>query len=109
MTVSARLRELSPAAINEMIQSRSIVLVDVRERQEHAAERIDGALLFPLSNFDPNALPSVVGKEVVFHCGSGKRSAMAVAQCLKRGIAHTAHMTGGIQAWKAAGLPTATR
>jgi rhodanese-related sulfurtransferase len=31
---------------------------------------------------------------------------MAVAQCLKRGIAHMTHMTGGIQAWKAAGLPT---
>jgi rhodanese-related sulfurtransferase len=106
MTISARLRELSPAAIHEMIHKHWIVLIDVREPQEHAAERIEGALLFPLSSFDPSALPSLEGREVVFHCGSGKRSAMAVAQCLKRGIAHMAHMTGGIQAWKAAGLPT---
>jgi rhodanese-related sulfurtransferase len=107
MTVPIRLRELSPAEIHELMRKRSIVLVDVREQQEHAVERIDGALLFPLSSFDPSALPSPEGREVVFHCGSGKRSAMAVAQCLKRGFIHTAHMAGGIQAWKAAGLPTA--
>jgi rhodanese-related sulfurtransferase len=105
MTVSAGLRDLSPVSIQKMLRERSIVLIDVREPQEHVAERIDGALLFPLSSFDPAALPSPEGREVVFHCGSGKRSAMAVAQCLKRGFVHTAHMAGGIQAWKAARLP----
>ena len=108
MTVSTHLRDLSPAAIQKMLRERSIVLIDVREPQEHVAERIDGALLFPLSTFDPSAVPSPEGREVVFHCGSGKRSAMAVAQCLKRGFIHTAHMAGGIQAWKAARLPTMT-
>jgi rhodanese-related sulfurtransferase len=81
-----------------------IVLVDVREAQEHTAERIDGAKLHPLSSFDPASLPS--GKEIVLHCGSGKRSETAYKACLKAGVSVRSHMGGGIQAWKAAGLPT---
>jgi rhodanese-related sulfurtransferase len=108
MAVSARLREVSPAAVHEMMRERSIVLIDVREPQEYVAERIHGALLFPLSTFDPRALPSPESCQVVFHCGTGKRSAMAVGKCLELGITHAAHMAGGIQAWKAAGFATIT-
>ncbi len=106
MTISDRLQDLSPAEIQPKLANRSIMLIDVREPDEHRAENISGAQLYPLSTFDPAALPSPDNCDVVFHCGSGKRSAMAVAKCLERGIAHTAHMTGGIQAWKSAGLPT---
>jgi rhodanese-related sulfurtransferase len=105
MAVSAGLTEISPTDVRKAMRDQSIVLVDVREPQEYAAERIQGALVFPLSTFDPGALPSPQGCKVVFHCGSGKRSAMAVGKCLERGIAHTLHMAGGIQAWKAAGFP----
>ncbi|MGO8915730.1 MAG: rhodanese-like domain-containing protein [Stellaceae bacterium] len=106
MTLSSPLRELSPAAVDAMMRAGSIVLIDVREPQEYLAERIRGALLFPLSTFDPRALPRPAGCAVVFHCGSGKRSALAVARCLEQGITHTSHMAGGVQAWKAAGLQT---
>lgn len=105
MTIKNRLQDLSPAEIQSKLADRSITLIDVREPDEYRAENIRGALLYPLSTFDPAALPSPDTCKVVFHCGSGKRSAIAVAKCLERGIAHTTHMTGGIQAWKAAGLP----
>ena len=106
MTGLTGLTELLPAAVDEAMRAHAIVLIDVREPQEYTAERIPGALLFPLSTFDAAALPSPLGCKVVFHCGSGKRSAMAVAKCLEREIAHTVHMAGGILAWKRAGLPT---
>ena len=106
MTDTNALRELSPAEIQDRLRDRSILLVDVREPNEYAAERIPGAVLFPLSSFDPAALPPPATCDIVFQCGTGKRSAMAVARCLEQGITHTAHLTGGIQAWKAAGLKT---
>ena len=109
MAIAAHLTELSPPAVAKGMREQAIVLIDVREPQEYAAEHVDGALLFPLSTFDPAALPSPEGREIVFHCGTGKRSAMAVGKCLERGIGHGVHMAGGIQAWKAAGLPTVTR
>jgi rhodanese-related sulfurtransferase len=101
-----QLQDLSPVTVRDLMETGSIVLVDVREPQEFMAERIQGALLFPLSTFDPAALPSAAGCRIVFHCGSGKRSAAAVARCLATGVGHAAHMGGGIQAWKADGLPT---
>lgn len=97
--------DLSPTEIADAMASGTIVLIDVRETQEYAAERIDGARLFPLSNFDPRALPAGDGRTIVFHCGSGMRSAKAVMQCQAAGVAVDGHLAGGIQAWKAAGLP----
>jgi rhodanese-related sulfurtransferase len=81
------------------------MLVDVREPAEFAAERIAGALLYPLSTFDAAMLPDDGARRVVFHCGSGKRSLAAAERRLSAGQKHVAHMGGGIAAWKAAGLP----
>jgi rhodanese-related sulfurtransferase len=107
MTAQPRLHEMTPTEVHDALRERSIVLIDVREPQEYVTERIHGALLFPLSSFDPGALP-VGGRSVVLHCGSGKRSAMAVAKCIGAGVPVTAHLKGGIMAWKHARYPTIT-
>jgi len=105
---SPKVNDLTPAQVKAALDGHSIVLVDVREAGEFAAERIHGALLFPLSTFDPAALPDPGGRQIVLQCGSGKRSAMAVERCHKAGVDIDSHLAGGIMAWKAAGLPTVT-
>ena len=100
------IENLDPKDVARWMAERSVVLIDVREPTEYAAERIHGALLYPLSTFDPRALPDPEDKKIVFHCGSGVRSAKAIARCRDAGLAYNSHMKGGIQAWKAAGLPT---
>ena len=42
-------------------------------------------------------------RRVVFFCAFGERSAMAVAAAKSAGLADTAHIEGGIDAWKKAG------
>lgn len=83
-----------------------IILIDVREPAEFAAERIHGAMLFPLSTFDPAMLPQGGSRPIVFHCGSGKRSLDALRRCAAAGVEARGHIAGGIAAWKAARLPT---
>jgi rhodanese-related sulfurtransferase len=95
--------ELDPPDVSARMARGEIALVDVREPNETAVESIPGALLMPLSRFDPAALPK---GEVVLTCLGGKRSALALAQCQKAGVAVNTHMRGGLTAWKAAGLPT---
>ncbi len=102
--MTAPIQEMAPAAVAEALNRREIVLIDVREPAEYAAEHIHGALLFPLSDFDPACLPAG-GRRLVLHCGSGKRSALAVQRCLDAGVAVQTHMAGGIQAWKHLHLP----
>lgn len=99
-----RMEDLTPAEVARKLAGREILLIDVREPDEFAAERIHGALLYPLSTFDPTALPADL--PIVFQCGSGMRSAKAMAAAGKAGIEVAGHLAGGIKAWKQAGLPT---
>jgi rhodanese-related sulfurtransferase len=99
------IEELSPHEVADLLNARKILLVDVREPDEYAAQRIYGALLFPLSTLDALALPPDGPRRVVFQCGSGKRSALAAQARLAAGAERVAHLAGGIGAWKSAGLP----
>ncbi|MDP1875753.1 rhodanese-like domain-containing protein [Phenylobacterium sp.] len=97
--------DLRPAHVRDSLAARQIVLIDVREPAEYAAERIHGALNYPLSTFDPDALPAGGPRAIVLQCGSGKRSAMAMDLCRKAGVEIAGHLDGGIGAWRAADLP----
>lgn len=99
------LRELDAREVHALLRSRQAVLIDVREPGEFEAERIPGALLFPLSGFDPASLPSDGSKRIIFQCGSGRRSAQAAQRLLDAGSEEAAHLAGGLAAWKQAGLP----
>jgi len=102
-----RTTDVTPDLLASWMASDDIVVVDVREDYEHAEERIDGALLRPLSSFDADAVRQEAGaKRVVFYCRSGKRSLDAAARYRENGEA-TFHLAGGIEAWKAAGRPVA--
>lgn len=102
-TLSATLEE-TPEAVRSALENGLIVLIDVREPGEYATARIAGALLFPLSTFDPYELP-VGGRPIVLCCGSGKRSAAAFDVCRRAGVTIRSHLAGGLQGWRAAGLP----
>jgi rhodanese-related sulfurtransferase len=99
----SEIRNLSAEEVAARVKQ-GAVLIDVREPAEFEAERIAGAQLFPLSTLDPNQLPKDV--PLIFHCGIGKRSALALARAQAAGLPQDAHLAGGLQAWKAAGLPT---
>lgn len=96
---------LDPTEVARLLASGKILLIDVREPAEYGAERIQGALLYPLSTFDASRLPPDGARRVVFHCAGGKRSLAAAELRLAGGSTHAAHMGGGIAAWKTAGLP----
>jgi rhodanese-related sulfurtransferase len=99
----SEIRNLSAEEVAERVKQ-GAVLIDVREPAEFDAERIAGAQLFPLSTLDPSTLPK--DKPLIFQCGTGKRSTFALARAQAAGLPVDAHLAGGLQAWKAAGLPT---
>jgi rhodanese-related sulfurtransferase len=101
-------RDLTPEEVARGLEESRMVLVDVREPNETAVERFPDAVLVPLSEFDPAAIPDPAGREVVFACRSGRRSVTASLAAQEQGFAYGSHLAGGILAWKAAGLPTET-
>jgi len=92
--------------VKEWLDRNEIVLVDVRETSEYEVEHIAGALLLPLSSFDPEMFPTLPGKKLVLHCAVGKRSEAAGKMLLNEGHRGVIHMAGGLDAWKAAGFAT---
>jgi rhodanese-related sulfurtransferase len=101
-------RDLTPEDVARGLAEDRMVLVDVREPNETAVERYPGAVIVPLSTFDPAQIPDPHGREVVFACRSGRRSVTASQAAQAAGLPYDAHLAGGILAWKAAGLPTET-
>jgi rhodanese-related sulfurtransferase len=103
----SNLKTISPQRAAELVRS-GAVLVDVREADEHAREKIPGAHHHALSRIDGNT-PIRSGDDVViFHCRSGARTkgnaaklASATPKC------ETYILDGGLDAWKKAGLPVA--
>ncbi len=98
-------RSVDVKTVKRWLDRHEILLVDVREAAEFEAEHIPGALLLPLSSFDPETFPVLPGKRVVLHCAIGKRSEAAGKMLLREGHLEVMHMAGGLQAWKEAGFP----
>jgi rhodanese-related sulfurtransferase len=99
-------QNLTPEDVARGLTEGRMLLVDVREPNETAVERYPGAVIVPLSAFDPAQIPDPAGKQVVFACRSGRRSVTASLAAQDRGYPYKSHLAGGILAWKAAGLPT---
>jgi rhodanese-related sulfurtransferase len=103
-----QVHDLTPEEVSKGMAEGRYLLVDVREPNEVAVDAYPGAVVVPLSTFDPQAIPDPEGKQVVFACRSGKRSMTASLAAQAEGLAYDKHLAGGMLAWKAAGLPTKT-
>ena len=96
------LQSIDPATAKRLIDEGAL-LVDIREIDEHASERIPGARNHPLSRLAPMAAGDA--KAVIFHCRSGARTSMNAARLGAAAGCQAYLLAGGIDAWKRAGLP----
>lgn len=99
------LPQISPAKAKALIDHGAI-LIDIRDMDEHARERIPQAHNMPLAKLCDNS----VGKDqtaIVFHCKSGNRTSMNAALLAQAAQVDAFILDGGIEAWKKAGLPVA--
>jgi rhodanese-related sulfurtransferase len=103
-----RLNPIGPVELKQRLDSGQAVLIDIREGDEHAREHIIGARLAPLSAIDTHDFDRDHGKIAVFHCKSGMRTQANAATLLARGFREAYYLEGGLEAWKAAGLPIHT-
>jgi rhodanese-related sulfurtransferase len=97
---------IKPSEARRLLDSGAL-LIDIREADEHAREKIPGAHHLPLSKLDEADLAGHQGKPVIFHCKSGMRTqANALRFAAKLGETCEAYIVeGGLDAWRKAGLP----
>jgi rhodanese-related sulfurtransferase len=91
------------AADAKRLIERGGILVDIRDADEHARQRIEGARHHPLDTL--TTLDDGTQAPIIFHCRAGRRTADNAAK-LRAATENEAYiLEGGIEAWKRAGLP----
>ena len=76
-----------------------LFLLDVREPQEFAFARIEGAHLIPLGEL-PNRYNELnADSEIVVYCHHGVRSLQAAYFLMQMGYTRVKNLVGGIDAW----------
>ncbi len=96
------IKTISPAEAHRLIDA-GASLIDIRAPDEHARERISGALNVPLDQLSPGV---ATGDVLIFHCRSGMRTGQAApALAEAAGERECYILEGGISAWGNAGLP----
>lgn len=102
---------LSPISANELragLADGRYRLVDIRERDEFARVRIDGAINCPLSEWQRSPRAFGSDREIVFACRSGARTRAACGRLAAELDGPARVLDGGIDGWRRAGLPVAS-
>lgn len=108
-----QIQNLTPADVATELRS-GATLIDIREPEESTAKgRIPGAVPAPRGMLEFYADPTSPyyraefdhSQRLILSCASGGRSALGVVALQRMGYTNIAHLDGGLNAWKAAGLP----
>ena len=102
-------RELTPAALVQMINRGSPLVIDLSAFAAYEKGHIPGAKHIVPSQFDPENKDVAKAKDlqVITVCGNGAESGKAAKRLVKAGFTNVATLAGGINAWKQADLPLA--
>ena len=111
----ATIENLSPDALVCELDVGKVVLVDLREPEELARSGVIGCAIhvprgmleFCADATSPYHRPELrPDRRIILYCASGGRSALAVKALESLGFRNLAHLEGGVNAWRALGLPT---
>ncbi len=95
------IEEISATDLNaQMDDGKDIQLIDVRQPDEYAFARIEGAKLIPLGEIVARMSEIDEDRETVIHCKMGGRSARAIEALQRSGFKGSLkNLKGGITAW----------
>jgi phage shock protein E len=85
-----------------------VLILDVRTPGEFGEGHVPGAVNIPHNELATrlSELNSSSDRPIVLYCKSGRRADMAAKVLQGAGYTDLHHLTGDMNAWKAAGLPT---
>lgn len=97
-------RQVIPSDVPSRMKEGAIV-VDVRTLGEWRTGHIAGSLHIPLGRLVSQMSDKPRSQSVVLLCASGSRSAIGASLLTAAGFTDVTNLTGGIVAWRDAGLP----
>jgi rhodanese-related sulfurtransferase len=100
-------KEIGTLNVTQLINHQNALLLDVREANEFTGGKLPGAVHIPLSQLKDRTaeLAKMNSRPVIVYCGLGRRARSASAVLASAGFASIYMLSGGLKAWKDAGLP----
>jgi rhodanese-related sulfurtransferase len=100
-------RDLNTLGVTQLINAGNPLLLDLREPKEFDGRTIANAVHLPLSQLKNRGteLAKYVSRPVITYCDRGQRSPSAAGLLAKQGFKEIYHLSGGLKAWRDAGLP----
>ncbi len=95
------MQEISAADLKKrMDENEDVQLIDVRQPNENAVAKIEGAKLIPLGEIVKRMDELDANRETILHCKAGGRSAQAIEMLKQAGYSgELKNLKGGITAW----------
>ncbi|MBS1538496.1 MAG: rhodanese-like domain-containing protein [Bacteroidetes bacterium] len=96
-----QIHTISPAELKQRLEhNNNIVLLDVRQPDEHAEKNISNSILIPLGEIPAriSELEPYRDQEIIVYCRSGGRSGQACAYLSQNGYT-VVNLTGGMLKW----------
>ncbi len=97
------IEDIDAIELETMLANGNVRLIDVRRDDEVSQGMIPGAEHIAIDEFDPAALNTSDGREIVLYCRSGGRSAKAADRLAEFTGKPAKHLQGGIVEWEDAG------
>jgi rhodanese-related sulfurtransferase len=97
--------QISPQEFAELLENEKdqVGVLDVRELSEVAAGAIENSVRVPLGQLGGRTDELDRKKLIVVHCKGGYRSSIATSILRRAGFREIANLSGGFDAWQAAG------
>ncbi|MEY3385799.1 MAG: hypothetical protein RIR53_610 [Bacteroidota bacterium] len=96
------INEIMPDALKARLEaSENVILLDVRQPEEHLEKNIPNSILIPLGELPMRMgeLDAYKDKELIVYCRSGNRSGQACMLLQMSGFANPVNLRGGMLAW----------
>ena len=105
-----RIAEITADEARAQAERGEAILIDVREESDWKEGHADGARHLSKGVIELEIEEQVpdVDQPIICYCGGGSRSALVADNLQKMGYTNVRSLAGGLKAWKAAGLPTAS-
>lgn len=96
------MKEIAPTDLKARIAAgENLILLDVRQPEEHAEVHIPNSILIPLGELEEriDELDEYRDKELIVYCRSGNRSGQACMFLDMMGFENTVNLRGGMLSW----------
>lgn len=104
------MKSIAPKELKERLErGERPLLLDVRERDEHALVHLPGSTLIPMSELPMRLTELDPDAETIVYCHHGIRSAHVIGHLEGQGFTNLTNLRGGIDAWSREVDPTVRR